>query len=252
MFGISHIDIAGLTGALESSLTHLLLGTAQMAESNERNVVVQYLEDGGWMMYVILAASIVGLIVFLERSFDLYVMKRLNAKVFVAKIITNLEHKHFRQALDECQRKTKHPLVTVMKAGLLRANRREKEIERAIEDQLLSALPALQKRIALMALLANIATLLGLLGTIFGLISAFTSVSAASAAERQTALASGISQAMYTTAFGISVAVPLLFFHHILSKRMESIILQVEGGAVSLMVALTGVAREGSKGPSAS
>lgn len=250
MFGISHLDIAGLAGALENTLTRSLIVTAQAEGEEGGNIVAQYLSDGGWMMYVILAMSIVGLIVFLERSFDLFIMKRLNTKAFISKIITNLEHKRFRQALDECQRKTRHPLVSVMKAGLLRANRREKEIERAMEDQMLSALPVLQKRIALMALLANIATLLGLLGTIFGLISAFTSVSAASAAERQTALASGISQAMYTTAFGISVAVPLLFFHHILSKRMEMIILQVEGGAVSLMVALTGVAREGGKGSS--
>jgi biopolymer transport protein ExbB len=79
-----------------------------------------------------------------------------------------------------------------------------------------------------------------LLGTIFGLITAFNSVAAATAAERQAALAAGISQAMYTTAFGISVAVPLLFFHHFLSKRTEAIIHQVEQGASALLVALAG------------
>ena len=110
--------------------------------------------------------------------------------------------------------------------------------------RMLGALPRLQKRVALMALLANISTLLGLLGTIFGLISAFTSVSQASAAERQEALAAGISQAMYTTAFGISVAIPLLFFHHILSKRSEKILIEVEGGATSLMVAMSGSTTE--------
>lgn len=73
-----------------------------------------------------------------------------------------------------------------------------------------------------MALLANSATLLG---TIFGLISAFASISMASAAARQDALAAGISTAMYTTAFGISVAVPLLVFHHILSNRSEKILI---------------------------
>jgi biopolymer transport protein ExbB/TolQ len=65
-------------------------------------------------------------------------------------------------------------------------------------------------------------------------------VATATGVERQTALAAGIAQAMYTAAFGIAVAVPLLFFHHILARRMETIVLEVEGGATSLLVALLG------------
>ncbi len=209
-------------------------------EGGGSSIVVQYLYAGGWMMYVILAISVIGLVIFFERSFDLFLLKRLNARYYMARLVEHLEHRRFRQALDACQVKTRHPLVAVTKAGILRANRREKEVERAMENEMLAALPSLQKRVAIMGLLANISTLLGLLGTIFGLISAFTAVSTASAAEKQTALAAGISQAMYTTAFGISVAIPLLFFHHILSKRSEKILVEVEGGATSVIVALTG------------
>lgn len=204
------------------------------------SVLLEYLDAGGWMMYVILAMSFLGVVFFVERGFSLYVMRRLNARKFIATLVGHIEQKRFRQALDSCQVSSKHPLVAVTKAGVLRANRREKEIERAMENEMLAAIPQVQKRVALMALLANVATLLGLLGTIFGLIAAFASVASASAAERQEALAAGISQAMYTTAFGISVAVPLLFFHHMLSKRMEQILLEVEGGATALLVALTG------------
>lgn len=207
-------------------------------------VIGEYLDKGGWMMYVILSVSIIGVMIFLERVFALYLSRRLHAKAFIQKIIDHVEHRRFREALDMCEISSKHPLAKVMKAGLLRANRRDKDIERAMENEMLATLPDLQKRVAFLALLANIATLLGLLGTIFGLIAAFTSVAAASAAARQEALASGISQAMYTTAFGISVAVPLLFFHHIVSKRMERIMVEVEGGASALLVALTGVVRE--------
>ena len=207
-------------------------------------VIGEYLDKGGWMMYVILTVSIIGVMVFLERVFALYLSRRLHAKAFIQKIIDHVEHRRFREALDMCEISSKHPLAKVMKAGLLRANRRDKDIERAMENEMLATLPDLQKRVAFLALLANIATLLGLLGTIFGLIAAFTSVAAASAAARQEALASGISQAMYTTAFGISVAVPLLFFHHLVSKRMEKIMVEVEGGASALLVALTGVVRE--------
>ena len=91
-------------------------------------------------------------------------------------------------------------------------------------------------------MLANVATLLGLLGTIVGLISAFNSLVNASAAEKQQKLAEGIGQAMYTTAFGVSVAIPLLFFHHVLARRSETILVEIESGATSLLVALAGQA----------
>ena len=217
------------------------------AAADEQNFILRYLNEGGWMMYVILFLSVLGTLLFLERVFNLYVLRRLNARAFVFKVMDHVNHRRMREALDLCEVNSKHPLVAVMKAGLVRSNRREKEIERAMEDQMLAALPDIQKRVELMSLLANIATLLGLLGTIFGLIAAFSSVAAASAAERQSALAAGISQAMYTTAFGISVAIPLLFYHHVLSKRSEKILVEVEGGASALLVALGGQAGESSK-----
>jgi biopolymer transport protein ExbB len=207
-------------------------------------VIRQYLDAGGFMMYVILIVSLIGVTLFLLRLVDLYWMQRLNARAFTSKIVDFVEHRRFRDALDACEISTKHPLVPVLKSGLLRANRRERDIERAMEKEMFQALPRLQKRVDLMAVLANVATLLGLLGTIFGLIAAFSSVAAASAVERQEALAAGISQAMYTTAFGISVAVPLLVFHHILSKRAEAIMLESEGGATALLVAIGGVAHQ--------
>lgn len=207
-------------------------------------VISEYLSAGGWMMYVILCVSIIGTLMFLERCYGLFVQRRLNARAFIKQVINHVENRRFREALDMCEISSKHPLANVMKAGVLRANRRDKEIEQAMENEMLAALPDVQKRVAIMGLMANIATLLGLLGTIFGLIAAFSSVAAASAAARQEALAAGISQAMYTTAFGISVAVPLLFFHHVLSQRMEKILMETEGGASALLVALTGVVRE--------
>lgn len=213
------------------------------ATTEDSNVILSYLSDGGWMMYVILGVSLIGVMLFFERAFDLFLRRRLNAREFTKRTVALIEQARFREALDACQVASSHPLVTVARAALLRANRRDKEIERAMETEMLNEMPDIQKRVALMAVMANIATLLGLLGTIFGLIVAFTSVAAASAAERQEALAAGISQAMYTTAFGISVAVPLLFFHYILSTRAEKLLLEVESGASAIFVAILGAAR---------
>ncbi|MFT7621868.1 MAG: biopolymer transport protein ExbB [Myxococcota bacterium] len=203
-------------------------------------LIQHFFEKGGVMMYVILGVSIVGTVIFVERVIDLYVMRRLASKAFIKTVMGHVEARRYRQALDVCQIKSRHPLVKVMRSGLLRANRREKEIERAMEKDMLEELPDLQKRAAFLALLANSATLLGLLGTIVGLIAAFNAVHGADAANKQAALSGGISVAMYTTMFGIGVAVPLLFFHHFTAKRSEKILMEVESGATSLLVALTG------------
>ncbi len=208
------------------------------------STILEYLSRGGFMMYVILLVSIIGTTLFAERAFNLFLLRKLNVNRFMKTVVAHIEARRFRQAVDACSVNTRHPVVDVVRAGLLRSNRREKEIERAMEKEMIGALPHLTKNVGLLGLLANTATLLGLLGTIFGLIAAFASVAAASAAERQTALADGISQAMYTTAFGIVVAVPLLFFHHFLSERADGIVMEIEDGASQLMVALTGTVRD--------
>jgi biopolymer transport protein ExbB/TolQ len=203
---------------------------------------LEYLDKGGWMMYVILGVSIAGATLFFERGFDLYIKLRLNHRGFLSSVLTHVEGRRFRQAIDACKVGSAHPVVAVLRAGLMRANRRAPEIERAMEKEMLEALPRLNKRVALLGFLANTCTLLGLLGTIFGLITAFSGVGEATAAERQAVLSNGISQAMYTTAFGIVVAVPLLFFHHLLTARQETIMTEMDGGATALMVALSGAA----------
>lgn len=202
--------------------------------------VLELLKEGGWMMYVILGVSIIGVALFFERSLHLYIKLRLNADGFMQTVLGHVEGRRFRQAIDACKVGSGHPLVPVVRAGIMRADRREKEIERAMEKEMLRAMPALNKRVGLLGFLANACTLLGLLGTIFGLMEAFNAVATATAAEKQDALAGGISTAMYTTAFGIIAAVPLLFFHHLLSERQEVVLNEVEGGATALMVSMTG------------
>ena len=203
-------------------------------------VIIELLGRGGWMMWVILAISVVALAMTLERVINLNLRSRLNVSTFVTKIKMLIDNKQYAEAIEACNIKTNHPLPHVLRAGLSKADRREKEIERAMEEEMLRALPRLQRSLGLMALLGNSSTLLGLLGTIFGLIRAFSSVSAASASARQQVLAEGISMAMYTTAFGLIVAVPILFAHQFISSRSERILIQVEEGASGLLGALAG------------
>jgi biopolymer transport protein ExbB len=203
-------------------------------------IVLELLLKGGWMMFVIAAVSVVALAITLERVVVLFLLSRLNVTVFLRKIVKLVEDRDYAAAIEACNIKSKHPLPAVMKAGLSKANRREKEIERAMEEEMLRALPRVQRGISFLSLLGNSATLLGLLGTIFGLIRAFSGVSAASASARQQVLAEGISMAMFTTAFGLIVAVPILFAYTIVNSKMEKTLIQTEQGSVALLGALAG------------
>jgi biopolymer transport protein ExbB len=96
------------------------------------------------------------------------------------------------------------------------------EVRHAVEEMALQEIPRFGKRLNYLPMLANVATLAGLLGTIFGLQSAFGALAAADAATKATVLASGIGQAMNTTAFGLMVAMPALILHARLGSMAQA------------------------------
>lgn len=185
-------------------------------------------------MYVILGVSIVAFAVFCERATFLYLRLRLNTEKSFKKIQRSLEMFDYRGAISECTRIERHPLGRILKAGLLKSDKRDKEIELALEENILKEIPRIKARVNYLTLFANISTLLGLLGTIVGLIAAFKGVSNASAAMKQEILARGISVAMFTTAFGLIVAIPCLVGFYILNNRGDYWIDQLEEKALRL------------------
>jgi biopolymer transport protein ExbB/TolQ len=185
-------------------------------------------------MFVILGVSIVALAIFLERSAFLYFRMNLNMDKALKRVLIPLERKDFNGAIQECIKINKHPLGSILKAGLMKADRKDQDIERAMEEKIISELPRVKTRINLLTLFANIATLLGLLGTILGLIKAFQSVGAASDAAKQEVLASGISMAMLTTAGGLVVAIPCLAGFYLLNNRGDYLIDKIEEKALGL------------------
>lgn len=195
--------------------------------------------NGGPFMFVILSVSIVALAIFLERGAFLYFRMNLNMDKALKRVIVPLERKDFNGAIQECVKMSKHPLGSILKAGLLKADRKDQEIERAMEEKIISEIPRVKSRINLLTLFANIATLLGLLGTILGLITAFQSVGAANEAMKQEVLAKGISMAMLTTAGGLCVAIPCLAGFYLLNNRGDFLVDKIEEKALGLANALS-------------
>lgn len=204
-------------------------------------------QDGGAFMYVILTLSVLSIALFFERAGFLYLRLKLNMDRAFKKIKMRLEKSDYRGAIEECTRIENHPLGRILKAGLLRSDKKDKEIERALEEKILVEIPRVKAKVNYLTLFANIATLLGLLGTIMGLITAFQSVASASEAAKQEMLAKGISMAMMTTAAGLIVAIPCLVGYYILNNRGEFLIEQFEQKALSLANMLSALKRDGGK-----
>lgn len=192
------------------------------------NAIVTFFQTGGPFMYPIAIVLVIGLALAIERWVFLSSAKRSNRKTF-DRMLPMLRKKDYSTVV-ELARSSGAPIGRIVAAGLARMQQtpRREEIEYAMEEGVMEAVPRLEKRTSYLATLANIATLLGLLGTIMGLIAAFTAVANAAPAEKATLLSQSISVAMNTTAFGLIAAIPLLLVHAMLVEKTTEIVDSLE------------------------
>ena len=198
------------------------------SDSSFLTTLIQFIQDGGSFMYVILVVLAVGLAVSLERFLYLSSVKSKNKKTWDA-VFPTLSKGQFKQALD-ITKKHDSAIGRILTAGLTRTAvaRRTDEIESAMEEGLMEVVPRLEARTPYIATLANVATLLGLLGTIMGSIAAFTAVAAADPAEKADLLSASISVAMNTTAFGLIAAIPMLLAFALLQAKTGKVVDSLE------------------------
>lgn len=199
------------------------------------NTIARFFQDGGAFMYPIALVLAIGLAIVLERWLFLTRARVSNRRAY-DKMLPMLEKKEYAGAMQLAQ-STKAPISRIIAAGLARLQQtpRREEIEYAMEEGVMEALPRLEKRTPYLATLANIATLLGLLGTIIGLIAAFTAVANADPSEKATLLSQSISVAMNTTAFGLMSAIPLLMAHAVLQTKTTEIVDSLEMAGVKFL-----------------
>jgi biopolymer transport protein ExbB len=190
---------------------------------------------GGVFMAPIALVGALALAIAVERYVTLTRLVVTNRKAWndIEPAISNADFDAARQKTS----KGDTIVARLLGTGLARlgAVRKIDDIEKALRANLMEALPQLEKRTHYLATFANLATLLGLLGTVNGLIHAFTAVATANPAEKANLLAASISEAMNCTAFGLMVAVPLLFVHSFLQSKTSQLISSLETGAVKFL-----------------
>ncbi len=203
------------------------------------DTTVRFFQDGGIFMFPIAGILIVGFSIVAERFIFLANAKKANREMF-DRILPMLQKRDYQGALN-VGRTSEAPVARIISAGLLRmaqSSRRE-DIESAMEEGVMEAVPRLERRTGYLATLANVATLLGLLGTIAGLSAAFSAVANADPSEKAALLSASIAVAMNATAFGLFTAIPLLLSHSMIQSRTMQIIDSLEMAGVKCLNILT-------------
>lgn len=197
------------------------------------SAIAHHFEEGGWMMYGILFWLIIAVGVIVERAVYLY-KSSINKDVFLATMQKCILAGDIGRAIKLCSA-ANAPLARIVKAGLMKVNRPDAEVQAAMDEAALRELPKIETRTPYLALLANLAMLSGLLGTVVGLIIAFGAVANADAASKATMLAKGISEAMNCTAFGLMSALVALIGFAVLNGKTQHLIDDINAATVQVM-----------------
>jgi biopolymer transport protein ExbB len=163
---------------------------------------------------------------------------------FIRKVQYHLANKNVDAAISECD-KQKGSVGNVMKAGLrkykemttnteLDTDQKLLAIQKEVEEATALELPMLEKNLVFLSTITSLATLVALLGTVMGMIKSFAALGEEGGAAAATALAVGISEALYNTALGIGTSAIAMVFYNIFTTRIDSITYGIDESGFTL------------------
>ena len=196
---------------------------------------LEHFREGGFMMYPILLMNLVIQAISLERIFALFIVTRENKAALLSGLQKHILRGDIHSAIRFLNGQKQGPIAKIVKAGLMKANKSDKEVQAALDEASLREVPYVEKRTGHLAVLANAATLVGLLGTIVGMIGCFAAVATADPSSKAVLLSNGIAEAMNCTAFGLITAIPSLLMYAFLQARTQATLDAVNEAVVSTL-----------------
>ncbi len=190
---------------------------------------------GGWLMVPIILCSVLSMTIITERLWSLQrnkvVPKGLGAQVQDWAARHELDRRHIEQLRSESA------LGRVLSAALINRHRSRELIKESVEDTGRHVVHELERFLNTLGTIAGISPLLGLLGTVIGMIKVFSAILAHGVGDASV-LAGGISEALITTAAGLTVAIPSFFFYRYFKGRVEEYVISMEEQAITLIEAI--------------
>ncbi|MDH5611988.1 MAG: MotA/TolQ/ExbB proton channel family protein [Gammaproteobacteria bacterium] len=192
----------------------------------------EMVKSGGWLMVPIILCSMVSLAIIAERFWSLRIDKVL-PKHLVATVWNSVKNNTFQTSDLELLSK-QSALGKILSAGLVNRNQPRERIKESIEERGREVVHELERFLDILGTIASISPLLGLLGTVVGMIAVFATITTHGVGDPG-ALAGGISQAMVTTAAGLSVAIVSLVFYRYFRRRIDTIVVEMEREAIKMV-----------------
>lgn len=197
----------------------------------------ELLVAGGWLMVPLLICSIAVVVISIERSISLRTNKVLPANLLGKVWIWLTERNVTEDKLTEL--KNSSPLGKILAAGLSNSEHGREVMKDSVEEAANQVIHDLDRYITILGTIAAIAPLLGLLGTVVGMIKVFTAIMLEGTGNAGV-LAGGISEALITTAAGLSIAIPALVLHRHFERHIDTLVVEMEDQAIKLVDALHG------------
>lgn len=199
--------------------------------------MLEMVKAGGWLMLPIILCSVIACAIIIERLWTLQPQRVLPGDLvrqvwdWISR--NQLDQDHLR-ALRE-----NSPLGQILAAGLANRHRDREIMKESIEDTGRHVVHEMQRYLNTLGTIAAVTPLLGLLGTVIGMVKVFTAITTAGVGNPGV-LAGGISEALITTAAGLSVAIPTLIAYRYLRGRVDALVVEMEKEAMKLIDALHG------------
>ncbi|HIF18767.1 MAG TPA: MotA/TolQ/ExbB proton channel family protein [Cycloclasticus sp.] len=188
-------------------------------------------------MVPIVACSIISLAIIGERFWSLN-----RDKIIPTQLVSSVWSLHKANQLDKSKLQTlstSSPLGRVLAVGILNRSHGREIMKESIEETGRQVVHELEKYLNSLATIASITPLLGLLGTVIGMIKVFAAIMAHGVGD-PAVLAGGISQALITTASGLTVAIPTLMFYRFFRGRVDELVIKMEDEALKMVEMMHG------------
>ena len=200
--------------------------------------MLEFVQSGGWLMAPILLCSVAAMAIIVERLWSLQRERVVPADLAARAwewVRTGTLTEERIQALREGS-----PFGRILAAVLASRHLDREMMKEYIEEVGRHVAHELDRYLNALGTIAAISPLLGLLGTVIGMIKVFAVITAQGVGEPRV-LAGGISEALVTTAAGLTVAIPSLLFHRVLRGRVDELVVTMEREALKLVGALEGL-----------
>ena len=197
--------------------------------------MLELVTSGGWLMVPIILCSIAAVAIVGERLWSLQrariVPENLTAQVWEWSRTGDLTEERMAELRESS------PLGRVLASVVASSDLDRESMKASVEDVGRHVVHELERYLNTLGTIAVITPLLGLLGTVIGMIRVFAVITSQGVGEPRV-LAGGISEALITTAAGLTVAIPSLLFHRFLRGRVDELVVTMEQEALKLGGAL--------------